>query len=315
MRENWLITGHCACFHQCQRWRSGCGSCPDLNLAPAIPRDGTKLNWQRKRSAMFRSNVHVVAISDYLKQLAEESPILAGKGISRIYNGIDLATFAPASPASRATLRKEFGCNEDENIVLLAGQTVEGIKEGIAAHHAIAALNQLRELPRLRAFVIGHSATQVAAALTIPVTTLPFQETPGQMARCFQAADLSLVTSEVEAFGRIAAESQACTTPVVSFDSGGIPEVVLDQIGGLVVARGDTAALATALSRLVGDASLRARCSRDGMLHVQATFDQVSVAREYATLYRQVVHRFQSAYGLPATDFPTTDVPDLRVKE
>lgn len=312
MRENWLITGHCACFHQCERWRSGCGSCPDLNLAPAIPKDGTRLNWRRKRSAMNRSHVHVVAISDFLKRLAEESPILAGKDISRIYNGIDLVTFAPASPARRAELRREHGFSENEVVVLLAGQTVEGIREGIAAHYAIAALNQLRELPGLRALAIGHSATQVAASLSIPVTTLPFQDTPGQMARCFQAADLSLVTSEVEAFGRIAAESQACGTPVVSFDTGGLPEVVLDQVGGLVVARGDTAALATALSLLIGDISLRERCSRDGMLHVEATFDQSSVAREYAAVYRQAIHRFRSAPSPPERPVPTTDLPDHR---
>jgi len=197
--------------------------------------------------------------------------------------------FRPAPPELRQQLRKALGIGEGEVVVLLAGQTVEWHRFGIATHHAVAAMNALQGHRDVRALVIGRSAPLVAEQMNVPAIVLPFQSDPEAMARCYQAADLTLVSSEVETFGRIGAESQACGTPVVSFDSGGIPEVVRHDVGGLVVPRRDTDALAAALARLVGDASLRRRFAEGGHAHVVANFDEVQIVDRYLALYRVVL--------------------------
>ena len=38
LHDSWLLSGHCAHSFDCERWRSGCGSCPDLSIPPAIRR-------------------------------------------------------------------------------------------------------------------------------------------------------------------------------------------------------------------------------------------------------------------------------------
>lgn len=294
LRDYWMLTGHCAVYMDCMRWKTGCGSCPDLNLPPAIPRDGTHHNWLRKQRIVAQSNLHVVTISDEVKQRVAESPIFKGKPVTRIYNGIDLDVFIPATPKQRAQQRKHLGIAEGEIVVLLAGQTVEGHRQGIATHHAVAAVNALADRGVARALVVGHSAELVAARIRIPSIRLPFQSEPAAMARCFQSADITLVASEVEAFGRIGAESQACGTPVVAFDSGGIPEVVLHDVGGLVVPRRDTAALTTALADAVGDPALRQRLAAGGLAHVRKEFDQRDMAVRYLQLYRNMIDCFGS---------------------
>ena len=40
LRDAWLLSGHCAHSFDCDRWKIGCGKCPDLNLYPALSRDG-----------------------------------------------------------------------------------------------------------------------------------------------------------------------------------------------------------------------------------------------------------------------------------
>ncbi len=289
LRDYWMLTGHCAVYMDCMRWKIGCGQCPDLTLPPAIPRDGTHANWLRKRRLIARSNLHVVTISDEVKQRVAESPILADKPVTRIYNGIDLSVFRPVAPELRQQQREALGLDAGEVVVLLAGQTVEWHRFGIATHHAVAALNALQDRSGVRALVIGRSAAHVAGQLNVPSIVLPFQSEPEAMARCYQAADITLVSSEVETFGRIGAESQACGTPVVSFDSGGIPEVVLHGVGGLVVPRRDTKALAAALQELVDDAPLRRRFAAGGQAHVVANFDESHIAERYLALYRAVL--------------------------
>ena len=292
MRENWLITGHCACFDACERWRSGCGNCPDLDRVPRLPRDGTAFNWRRKRSALQDSRLQVVAISDWLAQQARESPMLAGKTVSRIYNGIEIDIFAPPTAEARRAARARLGIGEDELVVLLAGQTVLGLNSFRAPQHAAEILNALPKSIRVRPLLLGDAAPALAARISGDCVSLPFQRTPEEMAVCYSLADVTLVTSEAEAFGRIAAESQACGTPVVAFDTGAIPEVVLDGIGGRVVRRGDVAAAAAAMGDLAADASLRARFGSAGRAHVVASFDARAIAGQYEGLYRRVLDEF-----------------------
>ncbi|MCS6814013.1 MAG: glycosyltransferase, partial [Cyanobacteria bacterium] len=59
LHDAWLLSGHCAHSFECDRWRTGCGSCPDLTIPPPIPRDATAYNWQRKQQIYARSRLYV----------------------------------------------------------------------------------------------------------------------------------------------------------------------------------------------------------------------------------------------------------------
>ena len=136
---------------------------------------------------------------------------------------------------------------------------------------------------------MGHGAADAASRLTTTAVVVPYRETPAEMAACYQAADVTLVTSHVEAFGRIAAESQACGTPVVAFDSGGLAEVVLDGVGGRSVPRKDLERLVVALSELVNDEVGRKRLGAQGVEFVRENFTSRRIGQEYVELYRSVI--------------------------
>ena len=59
MHDAWLLSGHCVHSLSCERWETGCGSCPDLTLYPAVRRDATAHNWQRKRRIYSGSRLYV----------------------------------------------------------------------------------------------------------------------------------------------------------------------------------------------------------------------------------------------------------------
>lgn len=88
-----------------------------------------------------------------------------------------------------------------------------------------------------------------------------------------------------EQFGRVAIEAMACGVPVVASDAGALPEVVGGA--GLVVAAGDSAALAEALAEAAGP---RASDLRSLGHDRAASCDWTAVGREYLALYRSVVH-------------------------
>jgi glycosyltransferase involved in cell wall biosynthesis len=284
LREQWLTTGHCSYSYDCDRFQNGCGRCPDLTIAPAISRDGTRFNFIRKRVAVRRSRVHITTVSNWMRQMALASPIMARKEISVIYNGVDDSIF---SPGSQGEARKALGIPEGRFVVLIAGQSIEGIHRG-EAQHAIKAINHYKD-ERILPLLVGRSAHLVAETLSVPSIVLPFQESPEAMAKCYQAADVTAVCSEVESFGRIAAESQACGTPVIAFATGGLPEVVKHGVGGLVVPKGDIGALMAAMKYLLENPSELKRMGVDGASWAHAQFSNLKIANDFISLYGNVI--------------------------
>src|SRR5206468_1955931 len=78
----------------------------------------------------------------------------------------------------------------------------------------------------------------------------------------YRAAAVSVIPSLEEGFGIPAAEAMGCETAVVASDAGGLPEVVQHGVTGLVVPRGDSAALAEAIGALLSDPDRRAAMGR-----------------------------------------------------
>ena len=90
-----------------------------------------------------------------------------------------------------------------------------------------------------------------------------------------------------EQFGRVLVEAMASGVPVIGSDSGAIPDVI--GAAGLVTPEGDVPALADALARLQGDASLRARLGQAGRARVLERFTHAQVAADTVAVYRAMV--------------------------
>ncbi len=86
-----------------------------------------------------------------------------------------------------------------------------------------------------------------------------------------------------EPFGLVAAEAQACATPVVAYRRGGLQDIVLDGVTGFLVAPGDIGAAAAALGR-VGDLD-RTGCRR----HAEAHLDIETVLDAHERVYRDIL--------------------------
>ncbi|MFF3738700.1 glycosyltransferase family 4 protein [Streptomyces sp. NPDC002566] len=120
-----------------------------------------------------------------------------------------------------------------------------------------------------------------------------------------RSAEVACVPSLYEGFSLPAAEAMATGTPLVATTGGAIPEVAgRDGETCLAVAPGDSEALAAALSRLLGDAALRARLGAAGRARVLERFTWARAAEGTVAHYREAVER--AAGGRP----PRTAAPD-----
>ena len=84
------------------------------------------------------------------------------------------------------------------------------------------------------------------------------------LADFYTAADAVLVPSRSESFGLVALEAQACGTPVVAAEVGGLRYVVLDGRTGFLVEGHDPSDHAERLLRLLNDPDLQSRMGSEG---------------------------------------------------
>lgn len=102
------------------------------------------------------------------------------------------------------------------------------------------------------------------------VGRVPHQEVPNELAKLDIYVALSRLDSE--SFGVAIIEAGAARRPVVVSDAGGLPEVTLDDVTGLVVPRENPQAAADAIEKLVFNPELRMQMGEAGRKHVAETY-------------------------------------------
>nr|WP_241266060.1 D-inositol-3-phosphate glycosyltransferase [Streptomyces boncukensis] len=216
-----------------------------------------------------------------------------------VHPGVNLERFRPAD--GRAAARARLGLPQDALVPLFAGR-IQPLKAPDVLLRAVALL--VDENPALRSRLLvpvvgGPSGSglakpeglqKLAARLGI-ADLVRFRPPVGQeqLADWYRAASVLVMPSYSESFGLVAAEAQACGTPVVAASVGGLPVVVRDGESGYLVAGHDPADYARALRRFAADDTLAARLGEAAARHAQG-FGWAAAAAATAEVYTDALH-------------------------
>jgi glycosyltransferase involved in cell wall biosynthesis len=276
LSDMWAVTGHVTYSYECERWRHGCGSCPHLDVYPALHRDRTRALWRWKRTVYARSRITVVAPSRWLERIARDSPLLGRFEIRRIPNGVDLDVFRPRP---RAEARRALGLDPGRPVVLFSSVDARDRRKG--GHVLAAALSQLRA--DVQPVILGPDPALPGA---VPLGRVDAEE---RLALAYAAADVFALPTLAENLPNTALEALACGTPTVASDVGGIGDAIRDGETGLLVSPGDPAALASGLDRVLADAELAARLGATGRAVAEREYGAGREAADFAALYEELL--------------------------
>ncbi|SES22230.1 D-inositol-3-phosphate glycosyltransferase [Pedococcus cremeus] len=232
--------------------------------------------------------------------------------------GVDLSVF---TPGDQREARDQVGLPRDAKVLLFVGR-IQPLKAPDVLVRAAAHLLQRHPdwRGRLAVAVLGgpsgsglahpHSLEDLARDLGI-ASDVRFVKpvTRPELARWYRAADLVAVPSHSESFGLVAVEAQACGTPVVAADVGGLPTAVGDA--GVLVDGRDPRRWADELEDLLLDPGRRDELARRAVRHA-GQFGWERTADRLLEVYRQAcVQRTSSPIGEAAllTGVPAAVVP------
>ena len=161
-------------------------------------------------------------------------------------NGVDSTVFHPAQ--DRAALRAELGV--EQRLILSVGRLVRS-----KGHHLL--IEALPQLPGAHLRIYGdgperEALLELATSLGVADrVTLPGRATHAELARWYAACDVMALPSENEGCPNAVLEALACGTPIVASEVGGIPELVTDEVAGLLVNDRTGARFASALQAVL----------------------------------------------------------------
>jgi glycogen(starch) synthase len=211
--------------------------------------------------------------------------------------GADLRRLAPGLDGRLRVIRNGFPLPAAEPppppctpSVVCLGRVVadKGFDVAVEAWPAVVAA-----VPDARLTIAGDGPAragleQRAAALGLDVA-FPGWVAPGDVPALLGAHSAVCVPSRWrEAFGLVALQGAQARRPVVATRVGGLPEVVLDEHTGLLVAPEDPDALAVALVRVLRDSTLAARLGAAGRRRAAEDFSLAAHVDAYERLYEEL---------------------------
>jgi glycosyltransferase involved in cell wall biosynthesis len=219
-----------------------------------------------------------VAVSDFV--LADMRRRPHAKSLRRIYNGIEHASYGSRGGASA----------DEVCVIAFAGRLVKG--KGV--DFLLRAFADLRSPTEVVLRIAGegperHRLETLALALGIE-PNVEFVGRVDDMPRFWLSCDVAVIPSAefVESCPIVALEAMAAGRPVIATRNGGLPEIVVNEGTGAIVAAGDPDELTHALARYVDSKQLRISHGASGRERVAARFDIGTSAQGYLELFDEL---------------------------
>ncbi len=305
LHDGWMLSGLCGHSFDCERWKTGCGECPYLEIwqEPSWSRrDGTAHNWRRKKSIFSKSRLYVTTACRWMANRVESSILAPAVQECRVVpNGVNLEVF---KPGNRDAIRQSLGIPIQSRVLFFVAR---GLASNPSKDYATlrAAIRRLaeRHTGAPVCFVARGERRPPEQLGTVAIRYFPWTADDTDVTSFYQAADVYVHAARMDTFPLSVLEAQACGIPVVASAVGGIPEQVKslrhvpghDVIAhdanatGTLVPPGNVEALCSAIEQLLQDDNLRLRLGTNALHAARTNFDMKKQATAYLDWYTELV--------------------------
>lgn len=275
LHDCWSFTGHCPNFEtiKCEKWILGCFDCKQLGNYPAMKIDNTNKMWNNKKKWFASlSKLTIVTPSRWLKDLVKQSYLKKFETVV-INNGIDLNIFKPVKSNF-----KEKNNIANKKILL-------GVSFGWGYLKGLDVIVTLSHLINNEIYQIVLVGTDDNIDKILPSNIISVHRTNNQkeLAEIYSSAYVLINPTREDNYPTVNMESIACGTPVITFNTGGSPEILTEKTG--IVTKDKTAQSILVELDNVG------KINREDCVEAAKRFDMNEKFNEYIKLYKEVMEK------------------------
>ena len=273
LHDCWAFTGQCPHFvmAKCDKWKDGCYDCKLYREYPQSNVDRTKTMYKLKKKWFTGvKNMILVTPSQWLADLVKRS-FLSNYTVKVITNGIDLSVFKP----TESDFREKYDLRD--KYIVLGVASPWGERKGLDVFIELS-----KRFDDMYIIVLVGVSKEQKESLPPNIIGLERTENQTELAEIYTAADVFANPTREDNFPTVNIEALACGTPVVTFNTGGSPEM-LDETCGIVTECDDIDAFREKIRYVCKNKPY----SIDNCLKRAEQFDMNNKFEEYVRLYGQ----------------------------
>jgi glycosyltransferase involved in cell wall biosynthesis len=242
LHDMWAFTGGCHYNVECRKFESACNVCPQLKNSSII--DFSKIIFNKKRE-IIKKDIQIVTPSNWLALEASNSTLLKANPIEVIPYNINLDLF---KPLDKEIARKQFNIGLDKKIILFVSMSLEDDRKGFEwfkesikkLENSIPNWTDRYEILAIgRHSNVNHFKTRIHYTGRLQDINL--------ISKAYAAADVFVAPSIQDNLPNTVIESLACGTPIVAFNIGGMPDMIVHKHNGYLATLRNTDELANGI--------------------------------------------------------------------
>ena len=274
LHDCWSFTGQCPYFTAvgCEKWKTGCHDCEQINRYPSCSVDRTDKMWNRKKEWFTGvQNLTIVTPSQWLADLVKQS-FLKDYPVKVINNGINLDVFKPTESDFRTKH------NLEDKKIILGVASVWEVRKGLDVFIELS-----KRLDDRYKIVLVGTNDEVDKKLPEGIISIHRTSNQKELAELYTAADVFFIPTREDNFPTVNMESLACGTPVLTFNTGGSPEMV-DEATGVVLMNEDIASVEQAVISMCESG----KYSKEACTERAKQYDSGLKYNEYLSLFENI---------------------------
>lgn len=288
LHDMWAFTGGCHYSGDCDHFTGHCGNC--WMLRDGGENDLSAQGWLRKEDMLsIAKNIVFVTCSHWLAEVAKTSSLLKDFRIETIPNPIDIKIF---SHQDKDAARLKWDIDPRSKIILFGAANILDRRKGIA--FLVEALNLLKtdfpEMEDVAVLIFGKNKSFDVTKLPSKVYEVGMIGNPADLAELYSLADVYVSPSIEDNLPNTIMEALACSTPVVAFNTGGIPDLVDHQQNGYLAEYRSAKDLAAGIHYVInsGEHANLSKAAREKVLN---NFTNEIVAKKYIEVYQSIISK------------------------
>jgi glycosyltransferase involved in cell wall biosynthesis len=274
----WPLSGGCILYSGCDGYQKDCGSCPILRKGV---KTWAKIELKLKEKLIREKKIRPIANSGWMASHVEHSHVFHGVNqVPVIPPIIDPTYFA----SGIRDIREDLEIDHAKKVISIGARAVTDRYKGIPEF-----LQALAKRPKLaeQCVILLFGEGELELPDTLDVRALGRLNSAEELAQVYHSSDVFVSPSKMETFGMALAEAQACGTPVVAFDVGGVSDAVSDECAEYLVPEGDFETLLNALGKVLEKSSQAGGSWRVNRDWARAHFEASVIGAKQMAVYAQ----------------------------
>lgn len=273
LHDCWAFTGRCPHFErvECDKWKSGCHHCAyPKNDYPISYTDRTRSMWTIKNKAFNGvKDMTIVTPSKWLARYVKDS-FLGSYPVKVINNGIDLNAFKPTKGNTYSKIKEK-----NKHVVL-------GVSMSWSNKKGLDVFIDLREklCDEYIIILVGTDEALAERLKNYDIECINRTSSKEELAEIYTSADVFVNPTREDNFPTVNIEALACGTPVITFNTGGSPEIVDDNCGNSISVD-DIQSLVQAIK----DIAEKKKYKQEDCIRRALKYDMHDLFSEYVELY------------------------------